>query len=153
MSSIIPYLYFDGNCEEAMNFYQSVLGGQIPYVGRYSDMPPSEDANDDCKQSPEDANRIMHMSLQTGDGGVILASDVPSKEMPGFSFKPGNNIAMSVNATSRAHTEEVFNGLSQGGTVTMPLQDTFWGAYFGMWTDKFGINWMVNYDDPAKMQK
>ncbi len=149
MSSIIPYLYFDGNCEEAMNFYHSVLGGTIPYVGRYADMPPS----DDQKSDPADANRIMHMSLQLEDGAAILASDVPSKEMPGFKFTPGNNIAMSLNASSREHAEKIFNGLSAGGIVTMPLNDTFWGAYFGMWNDKFGISWMVNYDDPAKMPK
>lgn len=152
MSSIIPYLYFDGTCEDAMNFYHSVLGGTIPYVGRYSDMPPSAE-NDDCKNDPADANRIMHMSLQMEDGSVILASDVPGKEMPGFKFTAGNNIAMSVNASNREHADKVFNGLSAGGTVTMPMNDTFWGAYFGMWIDKFGISWMVNYDDPAKMQK
>jgi len=152
MSSIIPYLYFDGNCEEAMNFYHATLGGSIPYVGRYADMPPSGET-EDCKQNPEDANRIMHMSLVLEDGAVILASDVPGKEMPGYTFTAGNNIAMSVNAANREHADKIFSGLSAGGTVTMPMNDTFWGAYFGMWVDKFGISWMVNYDDPEKMPK
>lgn len=136
-----------------MSFYQSVLGGNIPYVGRYSDMPPSADPNDECKPSAEDVNRIMHMSLLTEDGSHILASDVPSTEMPGYTFTPGNNIALSVNAKSREHADAVFNGLSAGGLVTMPMNDTFWGAYFGMWIDRFGISWMVNYDDPSKMQQ
>lgn len=148
MSAIIPYLYFDGDCEAAITFYQSVLGGDIPYTGRYKDMPEDENGK---KCTPEDENKIMHMSLVMADGATILASDVPS-EMPGFEFKAGNNVALSLNAKSRDEADSIFNGLSAGGIVTMPLADTFWGAYFGMWIDKFGMSWMVNYDDPSKMQ-
>lgn len=149
MSQLIPYLYFDGNCEEAITFYQSVLGGQIPYMGRYKDMPPSEESNG--KIAGADGDKIMHVSL-VSEGFSILASDVP-KDYAGANYKQGTNVALSINAQSREKAAEIFNGLSTGGTVTMPLQDTFWGAFFGMWTDKFGINWMVNYDDPAKMQQ
>lgn len=152
MAAIVPYLYFDGKCEEAFQFYLSVLGGKIPYIGRYSDMPAQTD--DYSKNNlAEDLNRVMHVSLETADGSLILGSDVPAKSMPGFEFKEGNSVAMSLNAQSRDQATEFFEGLSAGGHVTMQLADTFWGAYFGMWTDKFGINWMVNYDDPSKMDK
>lgn len=82
-----------------------------------------------------------------------MGSDVIGGNCAGGKFVKGNNIQLSVNAGSREEAEKLFNGLSAGGEVTMPLQDTFWGAYFGMWTDKFGISWMVNYDDPAKQQQ
>jgi len=149
MSSIIPYLYFDGTCEEAFQFYLSVLGGQIPYSGRYSDMPASEES--EMKPDAALSDRIMHISLVTEDGSTILGSDIPSRSLPGYEFTEGNNVAMSLNARSREQAEQIFNGLSDGGRVTMPLTDTFWGAYFGMWVDKFGISWMVNYDDPTKI--
>lgn len=110
---------------------------------------PADESGNKCK--PEDENKIMHMSLIMPNGGQMLGSDVP-KEMPGYELKVGNNVALSLNATSREDADKIFNGLSAGGNVTMPLDDTFWGAYFGMWTDKFGVNWMVNYDDPSKMQ-
>ncbi|RYZ87589.1 MAG: VOC family protein [Proteobacteria bacterium] len=142
----MPYLYFDGECEDAITFYQSVLGGEIPYIGRYGDMPAGE--NGEIEQ-PDDADKVMHVSLELGDGFKILASDVPSNN-PGFSFKPGNNVALSIDAKSRQEADKIFFGLSEGGVVTMPIADTFWGAYFGMWTDKFGISWMVNFDDPEK---
>ncbi|NMH27903.1 VOC family protein [Flavobacterium silvaticum] len=147
MSAIIPYLNFDGDCEAAFLFYQSVLGGEIPYLGRFGDMPPSEQG----KVANDDANKIMHMSLVSDDGMTILGSDCPSDYLAHFS--KGNNVSLSINAESRDEAKRIFDGLSAGGHINMPLEDTFWGAYFGMWTDKFGINWMVNYDDPAKMQQ
>lgn len=147
MAEINAYLTFNGNCEEAFQFYQSVLGGSIPYLGRYKDMPESDRGG--CVA--EDENKIMHVSLQLDNGSCIMGAD--SSESFGLGpFVAGNNFSLSVNTASRDEADKVFNGLSQGGKVTMPLQDTFWGAYFGMWVDKFGINWMVNYDDPAKMQ-
>ena len=150
MSSIIPYLYFDGQCEEAFRFYHSVLGGTIPYIGRYSDMPPASDGSDEKTNTVQDLNRIMHISLQTHDGSMILGSDIPDKPIPGYEFRHGNNISMSLNAKSREQAKAMFDGLSQGGVITMPLDDTFWGAYFGMWVDKFGVSWMVNFDEPQQ---
>ncbi|QBO59080.1 VOC family protein [Chryseobacterium gotjawalense] len=146
MATINAYLTFDGTCEEAFNFYKSVFGGDFPMVGRFGDMPPQEGMpamSDDVK------NRIMHMTLPISAETILMGSDT----MPGIhDHKIGNNISLSINTDSKEEADRIFNGLSEGGVVTMPLADTFWGAYFGMWTDKFGINWMVNYDDPSKVQ-
>lgn len=146
MARINAYLTFDGTCEEAFNFYKSVFGGDFPMVGKFGDMPPQEGMP---PISDEVKNRIMHMSLPISAETVLMGSDT----MPGIhDHQVGNNISLSINTDSREEADRVFNGLSAGGKVSMPLADTFWGAYFGMWTDKFGINWMVNYDDPAKVQ-
>ena len=146
MATINAYLTFDGTCEEAFNFYKSVFGGDFPMVGKFGDMPPQEGMP---PISDEVKNRILHMSLPISAETVLMGSDT----MPGIhDHQVGNNISLSINTDSREESDRVFNGLSAGGKVSMPLADTFWGAYFGMWTDKFGINWMVNYDDPAKVQ-
>lgn len=147
MAIVNVYLTFNGNCEEAFNFYKSVFGGEFPYIGRFGDMPPSEDGK---QVSEEEKNKIMHVSLPISGETMLMGSDVGGEWSS--NFKEGNNFSLSLNANSREEAEKLFNALSEGGMVTMPLEDTFWGAYFGMWTDKFGINWMVNYDDPAKMQ-
>lgn len=146
MATINAYLTFDGTCEEAFNFYKSVFGGDFPMVGKFGDMAPQEGMP---PISDEVKNRIMHMSLPISAETVLMGSDT----MPGIhDHQVGNNISLSINTDSREEADRVFTGLSAGGKVSMPLADTFWGAYFGMWTDKFGINWMVNYDDPAKVQ-
>jgi PhnB protein len=146
MATINAYLTFDGTCEEAFNFYKSVFGGDFPMVGKFGDMPPQEGMP---PISDEVKNRIMHMSLPISAETVLMGSDT----MPGIhDHQVGNNISLSINTDSREEADLIFTGLSAGGKVSMPLADTFWGAYFGMWTDKFGINWMVNYDDPAKVQ-
>ena len=147
MATVNVYLTFNGNCEEAFNFYKSVFGGEFPYIGRFGDMPPSEDGK---QVSEEEKNKIMHVSLPISRETMLMGSDVGGEWSS--NFKEGNNFSLSLNANSREEAEKLFNALSEGGMVKMPLEDTFWGAYFGMWTDKFGINWMVNYDDPAKMQ-
>lgn len=142
MAQINPYLTFNGNCEEAFNFYKSVFGGEFPYIGRFKDMPDSE-------KMPEAAkNLIMHVSLPISEGHVLMGSD--SSEAFGQNTVIGNNISVSLNAQSEDEAHKLFNGLSAGGKVTMPLEKTFWGALFGMFTDKFGINWMVNYDYEQK---
>ena len=146
MATINAYLTFDRTCEEAFNFYKSVFGGDFPMVGKFGDMPPQEGMP---PISDEVKNRIMHMSLPISAETVLMGSDT----MPGIhDHQVGNNISLSINTDSREEADLIFTGLSAGGKVSMPLADTFWGAYFGMWTDKFGINWMVNYDDPAKVQ-
>lgn len=146
MATINAYLTFDGTCEEAFNFYKSVFGGDFPMVRKFGDMPPQEGMP---PISDEVKNRIMHMSLPISAETVLMGSDT----MPGIhDHQVGNNISLSINTDSREEADLIFTGLFAGGKVSMPLADTFWGAYFGMWTDKFGINWMVNYDDPAKVQ-
>jgi PhnB protein len=143
--SINPYLTFPGNCEEAFNFYKSVFGGQFPYIGRFNEMPPQEGQ----PPMPEsEGNKIMHMSLPIGKHSILMGSD--SSEAFGHATNIGNNFSVSVTATSEAETDNLYNGLATGGQITMPLSKTFWGSYFGMCTDKFGIQWLVSYDAPKK---
>jgi PhnB protein len=140
MASVNVYLNFNGNCEEAFNFYKSVFGGEFPYIGRFGEIPPSEGY-----EVPEsDKEKIMHVSLPIGDGTSILGSDTGAQWAPGF--VQGNNFSVSVNAASKEEAEKLFNGLTEGGSVTMPLSRTFWSENFGMLTDKFGIAWMVSFD-------
>ncbi|WP_234108587.1 VOC family protein [Chryseobacterium sp. R2A-55] len=147
MAQVNAYLTFNGNCEEAFNFYKSVFGGEFPYIGHFGDMPPSEDG----KQVAEaDKDKIMHVSLPISQETILMGSDTGGEWAS--NHVAGNNISLSVNTDSKEEADRIFNGLSAGGKITMPLAETFWGAYFGMWTDKFGIHWMVNYDDPEKMQ-
>jgi PhnB protein len=146
MAAVNPYLTFNGNCEEAFNFYKSVFGGEFPYIGKFKDMPPMEN----CAPIPEsEAEKIMHVSLPIGHETSLMGSD--SSEAFGQSTTMGNNFSISINADSKEEADTLFNGLSAGGKKTMPMDETFWGAYFGMFTDKFGIHWMVNFDSqPAK---
>ena len=138
MAAVNPYLTFNGNCEEAFLFYQSVFGGEFPYVGRYGEMPSDE-------PMPEsEAHKIMHISLPIGNGTTLMGAD--SSDAFGHASVIGTNFSLSVNAETEAEATRIFNGLSAGGTITMPLEKTFWGAFFGMFTDSFGIQWMVNYD-------
>ncbi len=143
MASINPYLIFNGNCEEAFLFYKSVFGGEFPYIGKFSDMPVSDDPN--CPPPPADeADRIMHVSLPIGNGSILMGSDSTSQS---GDVAIGANVSMSLNTDSRAEADKLFNGLSAGGNVIMAMDKTFWGAYFGMFVDKFGIHWMVNFDE------
>lgn len=141
MTAINPYLIFNGNCEEAFLLYQSVFGGEFPYVGRYGEMPES-DGNPSL--SKEDSNKIMHISLPIGAHSVLMGSDSNSTS-GAVTF--GQNMSVSINTLSREEADRFFNGLSENGVISMPMTDTFWGAYFGMCTDKFGVNWMVNFDE------
>ena len=144
MATVNPYLIFNGDCEAAFLFYQSVFGGEFPYIGKFSDMP----ADDNCPPlTAEDANRIMHVSLPIGKETILMGSD--SNTQSGDVIM-GTNISISINAESRAEADKLFNGLSAGGNVIMAMDNTFWGAYFGMFSDKFGIHWMVNFDEVQK---
>jgi PhnB protein len=147
MASVNVYLTFNGNCREAFDFYKSVFGGEYPYIGTFGEMPPME--GQEAKE--EDKDKIMHVSLPISKETTLMGSDAGCDYAS--QFKAGNNFSISINAESKEEADKLFAGLSADGTVTMPMADTFWGAYFGMFTDKFGINWMVNYDDPAKMQQ
>lgn len=142
MAAINPYLTFNGNCEEAFNFYKSVFGGEFPYLGRFNEMPAEY-------KIPEDqGEKIMHVSLPIGNGTVLMGSD-NSKEY-GEATIIGNNFSISLNTDSEDEAKRLFDALSAGGKVSMPLEKTFWGALFGMLVDKFGIQWMVNFDYEVK---
>ena len=144
MAQVNPYLCFNGSCEAAFNHYKSVFGGEFNYMGRFNEMPPQEG------QPPmpaEVGNMIMHVSLNIGNT-VLMGSDA-NPAMGSVNF--GQNISLSINAESKEEADKIFAGLADGGQITMPLQNTFWGAYFGMCTDKFGMMWMVNFDEnPSK---
>jgi PhnB protein len=144
MATASIYLMFDGNCEEAFLFYQSVFGGMTPYTSRFSDMPPGEAG----KILPEDLEKIMHTSLVIGENAVLMGSDAPGEY--GRSLVKGSNFSVSIGAASREEADKLHRGLSEGGTITMAMADTFWNSYFGMLTDKFGINWMVSFDSADK---
>ena len=130
MALIQPYLTFNGNCAEAMNFYKEVFGGEL-MMQSFGDAP--------MESTPETKDLIMHARLQNGDL-ILMASD----GMPGQAPVQGSNVTISVQSASKEDQEKYFNKMAEGGKVTMPLQDTFWGANFGMLTDKFGMHWMFN---------
>ena len=134
-----PYLNFDGQAEEAFRFYADALGGELTEIHRFSSMPPQEG----YELPPEVANRVMHVGLNLADGQMLMASD--TLEGMGPPHVQGNNISISLHPTSREQADRVFGALAEGGTITMPLADQFWGDYFGSLTDRFGVNWMVNY--------
>jgi len=141
MTTINAYLNFNGNCEEAFNFYKSVFGGEFSYIGRFNEMPPQEGV----PALPEEmGNKIMHIGLPISKETALMGSDTGGEWAP--NFKQGNNFSISINTDSKENADRLFNGLSAGGNVTMPLADTFWGDYFGMFEDRFGINWMVSYN-------
>ena len=131
------YLNFDGNCREAFEFYRSIFGGEFSILQAFSDGPG------DMGLPEEEMDNIMHVSLPVGDS-VLMGSDVPSSFGP--PHVPGNNFSVSISTKTREETDRLFAALSEGGAVTMPLQDMFWGSYFGSCADKFGINWQVNYE-------
>lgn len=141
MTTVNVYLNFDGQCEEAFSFYKSVFGGEFSYIGRFNEMPQDENN----KLSEADGNKIMHVSLPISAETNLFGSDTVGAWSP--KLVQGNNYSISINASSKEEADRLFNGLSAGGQVTMPLENTFWGAYFGMFTDKYGINWMVNFDE------
>lgn len=138
MTSINPYLTFDGNCEEAFEFYRRIFGGEFRFKGYFRDMP----AAPGFEVAEEERNRIMHVSLPIGEHTVLMGSD--SSNSFGHATVQGNNYSLSVNTDSESEAERLFGELSEGGQVRMPLQKTFWGSYFGQCTDRFGIHWMVN---------
>ncbi len=143
MASIHSYLNFAGTTEEAFNFYQSVFGGEFRVMQRFKDMGQGEN------MSEADGEKIMHVALPVGQNSVLMGSD----SLAGFGppLQTGNNLSISLDTESEEEAKRLFDGLSAGGQVTMPMEKTFWNAYFGMFTDKFGVNWMVNYDfkEPA----
>lgn len=135
---IAPYLMFNGNCEEALNFYASCLDGQIQGLMRFEGSPAEEmsESKQDVLHATFVAKELMFMA---SDGGKNAPTETD-----------GGKVHLSLNFDSVEEEEKVYNALAEGGRQTMPLADTFWGARFGMLTDKFGINWMFNYDKPGQ---
>jgi PhnB protein len=136
------YLNFAGNTEEAFNFYKSVFGGEFTSIVRFKDMPI-----EGMNIPEEDQNKIMHIALPIGED-VLMASDAP--ESMGFKVAFGNNSYISVHPESKVEADTIFNALSAGGTIEMPIADQTWGDYFGSLKDKFGMQWMVNYSHPKE---
>ncbi|MEX0720046.1 MAG: VOC family protein [Balneolaceae bacterium] len=139
MATINPYLNFPGNTEEAFNFYKSVFGGDfVGGVFRFRDTPEAD------KLPENEKDKVMHMALPIGNGNMLMATD--ALESMGQKVEPGNNYYISIQTESKEEADKLFNGLSAGGKIEVEMQDESWGDYFGMFTDKFGIKWMVNYD-------
>ena len=137
--SLNPYLFFDGNCREVFEFYRSVFGGDFSVLQTFGDGPT------DMGVPEEEKDRIMHVSLPVG-AAVLMGSDSCSAFGPPPAA--GDNFAISLTGESREHCDRIFAALSAGGSVRMPMQETFWGSYFGNWTDRFGIAWMISFDPP-----
>jgi PhnB protein len=137
MPTINPYLNFPGNTEEAFTFYKSIFGGEFVIVQRFKDTPEAGTVPENLKE------KIMHIALPIGKGNILMATD--ALEPMGHKVTAGTNFHLSVSTDSEEETNKLFNALAAGGKVTVPLAKMFWGDYFGMCTDKFGIQWMVNY--------
>lgn len=137
MPKLNPYLNFDGTAEEAFNFYKSIFGGEfLGGVNKMSNAPGMENLPDN------ERNRVLHIALPIGND-ILMASDIiPSM---GHQLQQGNNNYISVFPDSRGEADRLFNSLSAGGAVEMPMEDMFWGDYFGSFTDKFGVKWMINF--------
>ena len=139
MAQINPYIHFNGNAEEAFTFYQSVFGGEFAMVMRFKDLEiPGSIANEN------EANKIMHIALPIGKHNILMGSDTP--EALGVHNLNETRSKISISAESKEEADHLFNGLSSGGQVEMPITDSPWGSYFGMFRDKFGIEWMVDFD-------
>ena len=144
MATINPYLNFSGNTETAFQLYKSVFKTEFTSLVRF------KEGGDPAKLSEAEGEKIMHVSLPIGKGNLLYGTDV--LESSGYPLTPGDNINLSITADSKDEADHILNGLSEGGRVIMPMQDTFWGAYFGMCTDPFGIKWLISYDYPKVEQ-
>jgi PhnB protein len=142
MSKTSTYLNFPRNTEEAFNFYKSVFGGDFVdgKINRFGDMPAQEGMPPIAE---EDKKLVMHVGLPILGGHLLMGTDAP--ESMGFKVKKGNNLYISLHPDSRTEADRLFKKLSEAGAIEMPMQDMFWGDYYGSLTDKFGIHWMVNY--------
>lgn len=140
MAVFNPYLNFNGNTEEAFNFYKSVFGGEFTMIMRFRDVPGNEN------MPAEVLDKIMHIALPIGKGNILMATD--SLELLGQKLIQGNNHHFMLGTESKEEADELFAKLSVNGKIEMPLQDTFWGDYYGAFTDQFGIQWMIDYQYP-----
>jgi PhnB protein len=144
MALINPHINFNGNAEEAFTFYKSVFGGEFAKIMRFKDM-----ASPEFPVAENEANKIMHIALPIGKN-VLMGNDVP--EILGKVNENENRSKISISAEGKEEADKLFNGLSAGGQVEMPIMDSPWGSYFGMFRDKYGIEWMVDFDPKYKGQ-
>ena len=139
MALINPHINFNGNAEEAFTFYKSVFGGEFARIVRLKDI-----AGPEFPVAEKEENKILHIALPIGDSNVLMGNDVP--EFLGKVNERENRSKISISAESKEEADNLFNGLSAGGEVEMPMADSPWGSYFGMFRDKYGIEWMVDFD-------
>lgn len=139
MPTLNPYLNFNGSTEEAFSMYKSVFGGEFTYLQRYRDIPDGDNLSEELK------DKIMHISLPVGNS-ILMATD--ALEEMGQKLVVGNNHYVSVSVDSREEADRIFNGLSENATIEMPMEDMFWGDYFGSLIDRYGIGWMISYTIP-----
>lgn len=138
MPTMHPHINFNGNAEEAFLFYQSVFGNPFKRIVRYKDL-----SIPGFQVSEKEANKIMHIALPVGEVNLLMGNDIP--EFMGQVNERENRSKISINTDSREEADRIFAGLSVGGEVEMPMSDSPWGSYFGMFRDKYGIEWMVEY--------
>jgi PhnB protein len=144
MALINPHINFNGNAEEAFTFYKSVFGGEFAMIMRLKDLSGPE-----FPVAENDANKIMHIALPIGKN-ILMGNDIP--EAMGRVNENENRSKISISAESKEEADKLFNGLSAGGKIEMPIADSPWGSYFGMFRDKYGIEWMVDFDPKYKGQ-
>jgi len=142
MALINPHVNFNGNAEEAFKFYRSVFGGEFAKVMRFKDL-----SNTEFPMAAHEAEKIMHIALPIGKN-VLMGNDVP--EFMGKTNENENRSKISISAASKEEADKFFNGLSAGGQIEMPIAESPWGSYFGMFRDKYGIEWMVDFDPNYK---
>ena len=142
MARIDPHINFNGNAEEAFNFYKSVFGGTFKQIVRFKDLQSTE-----FTIAENEANKIMHIALSIGKN-LLMGNDVP--EHMGRTNENENRSKISISTETKEEADKLFNGLSAGGQVEVPITDSPWGSYFGMFRDKYGIEWMVSYDPNNK---
>lgn len=138
MATINPYINFNGNAEEAFTFYKSVFGGEFERIARFKELESPE-----FPVSPHEREKVMHIALPIGKN-ILMGNDVP--ESMGRTNENENRSKISINTESKEEADRIFNGLSVGGKVEMPMDNSPWGSYFGMFRDKYGIEWMVDFD-------
>lgn len=138
MATVNPYIYFNGNCEEAFNFYKTVFQREIAYIGRYKDIPQT-----DRQIFREADEKIMHVSLPISNETVLMGADNTESYNEQLTY---SNFSLIIHADGKEEADRLFNGLSEGGQIKMPMNQTFWGSYYGICTDKFGIMWKVTVE-------
>ena len=145
MALINPHINFNGNAEEAFTFYKSVFGGEFAKIIRFKDLASTE-----FSVAEKEENKIMHIALPIGKSNMLMANDVP--EIMGKTNENENRSKIVISAESKEEADKLFSGLSAGGQIEMPIADSPWGSYFGMFRDKYGIEWMVDFDPKYKSQ-
>ena len=143
MASINPHIHFNGNTEEAFEFYRSVFGGSFNKITRFKDL-----STQGFSFPAEEFNKIMHISLPISAGSALMGSDVPN--MLGTVNENENRSKITVSPDSKEEADKLFNGLSAGGTVEFPIADSPWGSYFGAFRDKYGVEWMIEFTAPKQ---